>query len=1438
MKRTLLTIILLYFIGTVNGQNITLTTSTTSIADHESLDITATLDTPTSKDVTINFGITGTATYDEDYTTDFAGKGTATTVAGGNGEGAAANQLYAPRDISVDVAGNIYILDYNNNRIQKWENGAVSATTVVNLPTGNVTSFFIDSENNIFISVYDDQQILKWSASSSTWLTVVDGNEGEGGTLWPEDISVDLEGNIYVLDGMNGRVKKWAPGSTSGITVAGGNGYGSAANQLSFSTSFFVDTNGNIFIADSSNRRIQKWEPGATEGITVLSSPETSIRSIFGADDGVIYFMYDWNAGGVKIKKLSIGSNISILVNQSEYGSALNEVRSPSGFLVDNKFDIYIADAGNNRIQKILKSPKIIIKAGETEGKLTITGIEDGSDEDDETIIITPTEAINGVLNSTSPITITLTDVNDPPVVTLAFSAPKIVENSATDVVLTATLSAISGKDVNITLTTEGTATENTEYTVSSKILTIPAGNSSGSISISTTGLDDSIVEIQETIIFKLTTIENATAVSDIVTLILESDDNPSVSLTTSTTSIAEHESLDITATLDAPTSEDVIINLDLSGTALNDIDYNVDFIGKGIATTVAGGNGEGSALDQFSFPGAVFVDLAGNIYVADRSNDRIQKWAPGATEGITVAGGNGSGSAANQFYYPNGLFVDLAGNIYVADRSNDRIQKWAPGATEGITVAGGNGEGGALDQFSNPDAVFVDLTGNIYVADRSNDRIQKWAPGATEGITVAGGNGSGSAANQFYYPNGLFVDLAGNIYVADGYNHRIQKWAPGATEGITVAGGNGEGSALDQFSTPSAVFVDLVGNIYVADGYNYRIQKWAPGATEGITVAGGNGSGDNANQLNVTSSVFVDLRGNIFVSDSERHRIQKYQYLPQIIIKAGDTTGTLTISGNEDDVDNEGTETIIVKTVSAENAEINNVLDITISLLDNTKSFTLQTSPFPGLSKGDVAWGDYDNDGDLDVAIMGQSPTSGAVTALYQNEKGVFVNTNQNFVKLYDGDITWVDINKDGWIDLVVSGYYDKPYTKLYINKEGSYFEPTDDYGLPQLYATTMAWGDLDNDGDIDLAIAGLDVTDNYSFNVYYREDNQNTFTKEIDWEYLGFINGDMKIIDIDLDGDNDIVYNGENSGGSPIGGNIMNTLINPDSNSYLNVPVLKNSTIEIARINNTIENNLSIITSGEDSSGNIVMYGISQLVGIGGTGTETQYPKLKKGDIAVADYNIDGLNDIVFTGENQVGVPITQLYIQDSNGGFKEAPLDLQGLRNSTATWVDYDMDGDLDLFLTGEDNTGAKSILYESEIANKKNTSPSKITGLTSENLGNGKVRFSWETPEDDFSSDLSYVLRLGITPGGSELSNTESDLVTGRRLISKPGQIYTNFFETQLDPGVYYWSVQAVDNGLKGSSFSDESTFTLTYEWKVLNQGGIVDRRVNGLSNPRY
>lgn len=302
---------------------------------------------------------------------------------------------------------------------------------------------------------------------------------------------------------------------------------------------------------------------------------------------------------------------------------------------------------------------------------------------------------------------------------------------------------------------------------------------------------------------------------------------------------------------------------------------YNTGFQVKGV--TVAGNrNGGGGGSNQLYGPDDVSVDAAGNVYVLDGYNNRVQKWAPGATEGVTVAGGNGAGSAANQLFFPQGFYVDAAGNVYVADLYNHRIQKWAPGSTSGVTVAGGNGYGSAANQLAFPHDVFVDGSGNIYITDGDNNRVQKWAPGATTGVTVAGGNGFGSGENQLNSPFSLFVDDSGNIYISDRTNSRIQKWAAGASRGVTVAGGS-NGSDSTQLNNPRGIYVDAQGAVYIADYFNNRIQKWMPGATYGVTVAGITSNGNTSVQFFSPSGVYLSVTGALFVADEGNNRVQKF---------------------------------------------------------------------------------------------------------------------------------------------------------------------------------------------------------------------------------------------------------------------------------------------------------------------------------------------------------------------------------------------------------------------------------------------------------------------------------------------------------------------------------------------------------------------------------
>ncbi|CAF0950577.1 unnamed protein product [Adineta ricciae] len=197
--------------------------------------------------------------------------------------------------------------------------------------------------------------------------------------------------------------------------------------------------------------------------------------------------------------------------------------------------------------------------------------------------------------------------------------------------------------------------------------------------------------------------------------------------------------------------------------------------------------DGNNNRIIKFSNPSGSIIDVYGNLYVSDMYNNRIMKYSNILSASSTppiigqiVAGGS-YGSNSNQQETSWGVAVDLLGNVYVSDYSNNRVMKWAPGSTTGSLAAGMlNGTGGnGTNQLRCPLGIHVDQNMSLYIADACNGRIQKWLPGSSTGVTVAGANG------QLGYPTDVFVDTYGIIYVSSSCG--LYRFYPGSTSGTIV---------------------------------------------------------------------------------------------------------------------------------------------------------------------------------------------------------------------------------------------------------------------------------------------------------------------------------------------------------------------------------------------------------------------------------------------------------------------------------------------------------------------------------------------------------------------------------------------------------------------------------------------------------------------------
>lgn len=322
--------------------------------------------------------------------------------------------------------------------------------------------------------------------------------------------------------------------------------------------------------------------------------------------------------------------------------------------------------------------------------------------------------------------------------------------------------------------------------------------------------------------------------------------------------------------------------------------------------------NGTGN-LATFNGPHSVVCDGQGNVYVADRNNNKIRRINSAGVVSTFAGSGNigstdGTGTNAT-FFEPWGIACDAAGNVYVADTKNYKIRKITPAGV--VTTIAGTGVSGttngpvAAAEFAFPTGIAITSDGTIYVAEFMTHTIRKIANGTVSnlaGASFLSGDVDGTGAlARFDHPHSLAIAKDGSLLVSDVFNNKIKRVSSAGV--VTTYAGSGiagfaNGTATSaQFDFPLGLAIDSTGGVYVGDINNYIIRKIAAGVVS--TFAGTQGTSGFADgpalqaQFNSPSGLAFNFAENAIWIGDEGNELLRKTTLNTVV------TQTLTLSTN-----------------------------------------------------------------------------------------------------------------------------------------------------------------------------------------------------------------------------------------------------------------------------------------------------------------------------------------------------------------------------------------------------------------------------------------------------------------------------------------------------------------------------------------------------------
>ena len=667
--------------------------------------------------------------------TTFAGNGVG-TYAGDGGPATAASLNWPLGSVAFDGAGNVYIADHKNHRIRR-----VDAAGIITTFAGNGVGTYsgdgglateaslrypidlaMDDTGNLYIADYNNERIRRVSPDGiiTTYAgTGVAGYLGDGGPATdarlyrPHGVDLDTAGSLYIADQFNHRIRRVTPdgliGTVAGTGTAGfsGDGGDATAALLNQPLDVAIGPEAEIYIVDRWNERIRRVSGGPAIQLspTALAFGETAVGAVSEKTLTIL------NTGGsaVFVTAITIGGPDA---PEFSVNPTVGEIAPGTNLPVTVAFTPTSAGPKSATMSIDHSAP-----GSPSSVTLSGTGVVPGS------VAIINTFAGNGVAGYSG---------DGGAAVAASLNYPISVGVDAEGNVYIADVNNHRIRRVRVDgIITTFAGTGSPGFSGDGGPATAAQLNAPRGVAVDGAGN----VYIADTSNYRIRKVGTDGAITTFAgngvgTYAGDGGPATAASLNWPLGSVAFDGAGNVYI---ADHKNHRIRRVDAAGIITT-------FAGNGVGTY----SGDGGLATEASlrYPIDLAMDDTGNLYIADYNNERIRRVSPDGIittyAGTGVAGYLGDGGPATdaRLYRPHGVDLDTAGSLYIADQFNHRIRRVTPdgliGTVAGTGTAGFSGDGGDATAalLNQPLDVAIGPEAEIYIVDRWNERIRRVSGG------------------------------------------------------------------------------------------------------------------------------------------------------------------------------------------------------------------------------------------------------------------------------------------------------------------------------------------------------------------------------------------------------------------------------------------------------------------------------------------------------------------------------------------------------------------------------------------------------------------------------------------------------------------------------------------------------------------------------------